>query len=191
MKRSLSFIIAFVLFISLSFSPSAAMEKNNFISNKNFNIIYSSNNNIRTATIYESDGNVNILQINDITGEVTYNGKPFEEHIIYENKNISLMSNGNNWTNPTTSIFSLSFVGFSIATIIGYLNLKYGIPNANAAYIASVVSGAGGFLYVKSVVQFNYVDYSPKVGYRLTETFHIRSDASDGPLYTRRVSGAR
>jgi hypothetical protein len=41
-------------------------------------------------------------------------------------------------------------------------------------YIASLVISAGGLLYLKSVARLNYVDYAPKIGYRLTESLHLK-----------------
>lgn len=159
-----------------------------------FEISYSQDGNIRTATIYEGDGTVNILQIDDITGKMTYNGESIHDEIIYSeepNENNSLITTRSNWGSPSTDVVSLGVAAFGTTALIGYLNLKFGIPTDEAAYIASLVIGAGGFLYLKSVTQLNYVDYAPKVGYRLTESLHLTREANDSSLFTRTMTGSR
>jgi hypothetical protein len=58
--------------------------------------------------------------------------------------------------------------------LVRYLKLKFGIPSDKAAYIANLVISAGGLLYLKSVIRLNYVHYIPKIGYRLTESLHLK-----------------
>ena len=116
-----------------------------------FDISYSQDGNIRTATIYEDDGTVNILQINDITGKMTYNGAPIHEEIIYSekpNENNSLITPSSNWRSPTTEVVSLGVAAFGKVALIGYLNLKFGIPSDEAAYITGLVISAGCWLQI-------------------------------------------
>ena len=160
------------------------------INGQNFEIIFNGYGNIRTATILENNGqNITLLEINDVTGVVTCNGRQIRTDVISTTSLGTFRTS--NWSSPTTSIVSLSFAGYTIGALVGYLQLKYNIMPEKAAYIAGLIIGAGGFLYIKGTSQYNYVDFAPKIGYRLTESFHLRSDASDPALHTRTLSGVR
>lgn len=196
----------YVIFSSYYYTvPSFAAEKNYFpdkysiesiqhynVAGQSFDISFSQEGNVRTATIYESDGSVSVLTVNDDTEVVTYNGNVLQKEVTYsEAQSSEVFASEDNWGKPITDVVSLNLASYTLAAIVGYLQLQYGIMPDKAAYIAGLIIGAGGFLYVKAVQRFNYVDYAPKVGYRTTESLHLKSDASDAPLYTRTLTGSR
>lgn len=205
MRKLVSLFLCIVMSFTLTVSAFAA-EKNYFpdeystksiqhynVAGQSFDISYSQDGHVRTATIYESNGSVSILTINDDTGVVTYNGNILQKEVIYSDAQSSPIpfASEDNWGKPVTDIVALNFTSYTLAAIVGYLQLKYGIMSDKASYIAGLIISAGGFMYVKAVQQFNYVDYAPKVGYRTTESLHLKSDASDAPLYTRTLTGSR
>lgn len=198
MKKITSLVLVFSMVLTAFIVPSVAYnEQTEAVINvaNNFDITIEKKGNIRTAVVTDlNEGTVDVVSINDETGVVTINGEVFSPIVnityIYSPA-VHSASSEDNWTAPQTSIISLSLGAFTTAAIVGYLNLKYGVPSDTAAYIAGLVIGASGFLYVKSVTQFNYVDYGTKVGYRLTESLHLKADASDAPLYTRTMTGSR
>lgn len=199
MKKIMSFMLAMVLILSTAVvSSTAYMDQSQEVSfnQSEFSIDIRQVGNTRIATVKdEKTENVDVVSINDATGEVVINGHLFTIFDSVATEQIELFgksaANEKNWSKPTTSIQSLSFASYTAGAIVGFLSLTYGVPGDTAAYIAGLVIGAGGFLYVKSVSQLNYVDYSPKVGYRLTETLHLDSQAKDAPLYSRTMTGSR
>ena len=163
------------------------------VNDETFDISFSQDGSIRTAVINEGE-KITILQIDEETDIMTYNGVPVREEVIRTKvmrERNSILSAKSNWTEPTESVTSLSFVSYSVAAIVGYLQLKYSIMPEKASYIAGLIIGAGGFLYVKSVSQYNYVDYAPKVGYKLTESLHLTEEADDKSLFKRTMTGRR
>lgn len=175
-------------------SPETTVHYN--IAGHSFDISYRQDGNIRTATIYESSGLVFVLTINDNTGVVTYNGDILREEVIRSdayltNSLLFSLDSEDNWTDPVTEVVSLSFTSYTLAGIVGYLQLKYSIMPDKAAYIAGLIIGAGGFLYVKSTRQYNYIDFSPKVGYRITESLHLTEEAEGESLFERTMTGSR
>ncbi len=196
-------LIVLVISLVLSFTTSSfSFATNNdaleytekyIVNGENFNISFSQDGSIRTAVVYENDGKtVTILQIDEETGIMTYNGVSIHEEVVHNKvlseSNSLLLSN---WTEPQESIISLALGAYTIGALVGYLQLKFGMMSDEASYIAGLIIGDSGFLYVKSITQYNYVDYAPKVGYRLTESLHLKSDASDRSLYTRTMTGSR
>ncbi len=198
MKKITSLVLVFSMVLTVFIVPSVAYnEQTEVVVNvaNNFDIAIEKKGNTRTAVVTDlNKGTVDVVSINDETGVTTINGEVFSPIVnttyIYSPA-VHSVSSEDNWTTPQTNIISLSLGAFAATAIIGYLNLKYGIPSDKATYIAGLVIGGSGFLYVKSVTQFNYVDYGTKVGYRLTESFHLKADASDAPLYTRTMTGSR
>lgn len=195
-RKAISMFLLVVMLFSTTatFANAPITTEQITVNDEIFDISYSQDGNIRTATIYEDDGTVNILQIDDITGKMTYNGELIHEEIIYSeepNENNPLITTTSNWGSPTTEVVSLSVAAFGMTALIGYLNLKFGIPSTKAAYIANLVIAGGGFLYLKSVLQLNYVDYAPKIGYRLTESLHLTRAANGTSLYNRTTTGSR
>lgn len=197
MKKFISVILSLAMLLPVIAIPSAALESSVNTSSHNIDkyiLNFQQDGNIRSVIVSSYDGKtVDAVCINDETGIVTINGSRVSrlENIPHiQQRPTSMLSKGN-WTQPQTSVQSLSFVSFASGAIVGYLALKYGVPDDKAAYIASLVIGAGGFLYVKSVTQFNYIDYSPKDGYRLPESLHLTEDANGGSLFSRTVSGTR
>lgn len=201
-RRLTTFILAVSLIVSFSINsmafagnPISEATEQFIFNDKVFDISFSQDGSIRTAVIHENDGKTTtILKMDKETGIVTHNGVPIREEVISTQllkENNLLLSSKSNWTTPTVTVTALSFAAFSTTAIIGYLSLKYGVPPAEAAYIASLIVGAGGFLYVKSVLQLNYVDYAPKVGYRLTESLHLTRNATGNSLFTRTTTGSR
>lgn len=189
------FLLVVMLFsTTTAFANAPKVTEQISVNDEIFDISYSKDGNIRTATIYEDDGTVNILQIDDTNGKMTYNGELIHEEIIYgdePNENNLLITTRSNWGSPSTNVVSHGIAALGTTALIGYLNLKFGIPSAEATYIAGLVIGAGGLLYLKSVTQLNYVDYAPKVGYRLTESLHLTRDADGSSLFTRTMTGSR
>lgn len=54
------------------------------INGENFNISFSQDGSIRIAVVYENDGKtVTILQVDEETGRMTYNGDSVHEEIVY------------------------------------------------------------------------------------------------------------
>ena len=161
----------------------------------NFDVVIEKNGNTRTAIVIDlNKATVDVVSVNDVTGVITINGEivcPITNSSFGHFSITHSTSSEDNWTAPSTSITSLALTAYSTGAIVGWLALTYGVPGPVAAYIAGLVIGAGGFLYVKAVTQFNYVDYGTKVGYRLTESLHLKSDASDEALYTRTMTGSR
>lgn len=198
MKKFISLFLTFAILLPVLIVPGAAYNesaKGYDDAIGNFDVVLGRNGNIRTATITDlTNKTVDIMSIDDNTGIVTFNGE-FLLQIVnlnhpYSVGTLSVFSE-DNWSDPQTTVRSLAWVGYTATAIIGLLSLTYGVPPATAAYIAGLVIGAGGFLYVKAVTQLNYVDYSPKVGYRLTESLHLSPEADDEPLFTRTMTGSR
>lgn len=209
MKRKLSLVMAIVMVLSFSSGVLADnnitqkepmithdkdqnMTKEQFVINgEPVDISITRDGNIYTAVIFENNGKTTtVIKVDKETGRVTYNGVPVQQELISTNAmpEIGLL---NNWRSPTTKVYSLSFLGWGIPAIVTVLSIKFGIPLSNAGNIAQIIIGAGGFLYVKEVVQLNYVDYAPKVGYRMTTSLHLTRSATGNSLFTRTVTGSR
>ena len=118
------------------------------------------------------------------------NGQSVKYNVLsIKEPNISTYSN---WGSPSTTITSLSYVSWGVGAIAGALMLKYPqMLSSKAQYIAGLVVSTGGLLYVKAVSRYNYVDYAPKVGYRLTESLHTDSKCQTAALYSQTMSGSR
>lgn len=200
MKKIVSSLLVISMMISMSTTVFAAnceslFEKSldtyqiQFVSN--YEMALQTNGAIRSMVVFDRNlGTVDIVSINDETGIITINDDTLIPVELRSQAGISSYAE-DNWTEPQTSVTSLSLATYTTGAIVGFLALKYGVPSDKATYIAGLVIGAGGFLYVKSVVQLNYVDYSPKVGYRLTESLHLTPEADGESLFVRTTTGSR
>lgn len=194
-KRFVSCVIAMVLVLSL---PANVLAYENpkkdctyyEVLGEKFEVVFSRQGNVATAKIYENEGKiVNILELNEETGDITYNGKIIEMDLILTDGVTARASS--NWGSPSTTIESLSLVSLGISTAVTLLQMKFGMGASKASSIAQIVISGSGILYVKSVTRLNYVDYAPKVGFKLTESLHLKPNASDPALYTRTTTGSR
>ena len=200
MKKIVSILLVVSMMISMSTTAFAAaresfLEKSldtyQIQSVSNYEIGLQTNGAIRSMVVFDRNlGTVDVVSIDDETGIITINDDTLIPVEIWPQAGISSYAE-DNWTDPQTTVTSLALGAYTAGAIVGFLSLKYGVPSDTAAYIAGLVLGAGGFLYVKSVTQFNYVDYSPKVGYRLTESLHLTDEADGKSLFVRTMTGTR
>ena len=155
MKKITSLVLVFSMVLTVFIVPSVAYnEQTEVVVNvaNNFDIAIEKKGNTRTAVVTDlNKGTVDVVSINDETGVTTINGEVFSPIVnttyIYSPA-VHSVSSEDNWTTPQTNIISLSLGAFAATAIIGYLNLKYGIPSDKATYIAGLVIGGSGFLYV-------------------------------------------
>ena len=167
------------------------MKEQLIVNGEAFNVSISKDGNVHTAVILEDDGKTTtVIEMDEETGEVTYNGIPVLQETISTNglTEIGILSN---WGSPSTNVYSLALVGWGIPAIVTLLSMKFGVPLSSGANIANIIIGAGGFLYVKEVVRLNFVDYVPKVGYRITTSLHVTRNPTGNSLFTRTVTGSR
>jgi hypothetical protein len=193
-RNALSLLLVFaMLFTSASvFANTPETNKQNIIHDDIVDVKYNNDKHIRTATVYEKDGTITIIGVNDTTGEVSLNGKVISNvRKIKEEQNEPLITTFSNWGEPDTTVKTLAFGTASAGVITATLQYVYGIPGKTASYIAGLVFTGGGFLYLKEVIQLNYVDYAPKVGYILTQSYHLTESASGNSLYTTTTRGSR
>lgn len=156
-----------------------------------YNIILQSDRSTRTMTVIDSElKTIDVVSIDDETGVVTINGEAVTPLSLTSRTLVGTYA-ADNWTDPVEEVISLSLVGYTTGAIVGFLSLKFGVPSEKATYIAGLVIGAGGMLYVKSIRQYNYIDYAPKVGYIVTESLHITPEAEGESLFTRTLRGSR
>jgi hypothetical protein len=154
-----------------------------------FDVEYTQDGENHKATIYKNGGKtIDTVCWNDKTNTLTYNGKPIVCETIFLE---TLPSTRSNWGSPTTEVTSLSLASYGIEAAIVFLHLKFGVPSDKATTIATLILNGTGMLYVKTVTRYNYVDYAPKVGFKITESLHTTPSASDTSLFTRSWSGSR
>lgn len=159
------------------------------IENIKFDVEYTQEGQNHKATIYKNDGkNVDIICWNEVTDVMTYNGKEIASETIFLE---TLPSTRSNWGSPSTEITSLGLASYGLEVAIVLLRLKFGVPSEKAVTIATLILQGTGMLYIKTVTRLNYVDYAPKVGFKITESLHTTPDASDTSLFSRSWSGSR
>jgi hypothetical protein len=194
-RNALSLLLVFVmLFTSTSvFANTPETNEQTIVHDDIVDVKYNNYKHIRTATVYEKDGTITIIGVNDTTGEVTHNGKVISSvrKINEEEQNEPFITTSSNWGDPNTTVKTLAFGAASAAVITATLQFFYGIPGETASYIAGLIFTGGGLLYLKEVIKLNYVDYAPKVGYILTQSYHLTRNASGNSLYTTTTRGSR
>lgn len=143
--------------------------------------------------VREENGDLSIVEFDDATGYVYVNGRNIVTVDSMTARQINLLATNDNWGEETVTTGSMDIAGLSVslvaAVIVGYFTLW----NGYAMEVAQTIVELGiSWLYFKKITQFNYEDYFPKVGYRLTEELHS-GEACNSSTYIigRTMTGKR
>lgn len=133
------------------------------------------------------NGRTDIIEFDDVTGHVYVNG-----HRITETIDVSLHSmtaTADNWGPERSEVRKMDIEGLAISLVAAVIVGYFSGWNGYAMDLAQTIVEAGiSMLYFKTITQFNYVDYSPKVGYRLTEELHSGVACDETTLLFRRTT---
>lgn len=115
-------------------------------------------------------------------------------NVISEQKNEINFKADNNWGPEDEYTTGLDVAGLSVSvmTVLLVGRLPYASAKEIASVVGLIISWGLDRIYYRGVTQFNYVDYAPKVGYKLTEEIHKNEnyDASSLMLRTS-MTGSR
>lgn len=208
MKKSISMLLVFSMMVTTFMTPIQAKNDESLfnytgetstliIDEMAIDITSDKKDNIRTATISENNGEkITTVQINDITKVMTVNGEIID-NIDTTVSELPLIDEltwtaRSNWSDPTVSIVTCNVTATTTAIALGWLFLKCPlIPFKTAQYILTTAIGLGANLYIKSVDQYNYVDYAPKVGYRHKESVHLTEECDGISYWGQEMNGSR
>lgn len=210
MKRLTSIILAVALTLTLSATPVFAAPQANTFSldfvgqteelllpdGSQSKVFSYQRGDLRVAQVTEDNGQVTIIEFDD-DGNVFVNGNnivtTLSDSDTVDNSNSILQPfAASNWTSPSVTKRTAWVEGLTVSAIaIIIAGLCPSAAGAVAIRLAGTVAGTGvKALYYKGTTSYNYVDYAPKVGYRLTEELYTDS-AYRNRIYTRSMSGSR
>lgn len=197
-KFLLSMLVAFSLVLSNSALPVMAENTitteerdmpDEIILSDGTTIKIENTNNFIRYFVPENNGTTTIVEENKKTGEVLVNGR----NVFTDMSTMIEASQRDNWGAPSVEKWSMNVAGMSIVTIATAVAAKS--HNLTVDKIAKALKKVGkelSKLYYKSILQLNYVDYSPKVGYRLTEELYTSSSYSvSSRICQSTMSGSR
>lgn len=197
-KFLLSMLVAFSLVLSNSALPVMAENTitteerdmpDEIILSDGTTIKIENTNNFIRYYVPENDGTTTIVEKNKKTGEILVNGRD----VFYDMSTTIGASQRDNWGAPSVEKWSMNVAGMSIYAIATAVAAKS--HNFRIDQIADALKKVGkelSNLYYKSTLQLNYVDYSPKVGYRLTEGLYTSSSCSaSSRICQSSMSGSR
>lgn len=135
------------------------------------------------------DGLSTLIEFDDTSGAIYVDGRNIVSHMDTVN-GIALQDN---WGPERSEVTKTDIVGLSVSVVAALIVGYYSGWNGAAMDIAQIVVSEGiPALYFKTITQYNYVDYSPKVGYRLTEELHKGPACNSSTLLLRRtMNGSR
>lgn len=150
---------------------------------------YTSDNGQRIVEVTEN-GVTDILAFDDVTGHVYVNGRRITNTIP---ASMPALVAADNWGPERVETRQLNVEGLAVSVVAAIIVGCFTSWNGDAMQLAQTVVEAGiSWLYYLSITQFNYEDYFPKVGYRLTEELHSGPECDKTTLLCRRtMTGSR
>lgn len=112
------------------------------------------------------------------SGNIYVNGRNIVSRCIETDIPLAMISTQDNWGPARVETFESDIAGLSASVVAAIIVGYYSGWNGIAMDIAQTfVSHQIPTMYFRTISQYNYVDYYPKVGYRITEEIH------SGPAY--------
>lgn len=112
------------------------------------------------------------------SGNIYVNGRNIVSRCIETDIPLAMASTQDNWGPERVETFESDIVGLSASVVAAIIVGYYSGWNGIAMDVAQTfVSHQIPTMYFRTISQYNYVDYYPKVGYRITEEIH------SGPAY--------
>ena len=134
----------------------------------------------------EADGTTTTLVRDNTNGAISIDGRIVGYVIPQETWNtISMAASGSNWKpssgEPTEYTIPIGGLGeFAITALL----MLYGVHDIPAGMVAQIVTSGVETLYYRVSFEFNYVDYSPKVGIRQKNEFFYGGGFTGEPDFT-------
>lgn len=153
---------------------------------------YSYEENLSRFILVQEESGSTLVEVDTSSGTIYVNGKAISSRISSANS-ANILASEDNWGPEREEITETEIVGLSASVVAAIIIGYYSGWNGVAMDIAQTfVSNAIPIMYFKRITQFNYVDYFPKVGYRLTEELH-NGPACDESTYVigRTMTGSR
>lgn len=127
------------------------------------------------------------------SGNIYVNGRNIVSRCIETDIPLAVASTQDNWGPEHIETFESDIVGLSVSVVAAIIVGYYSGWNGIAMDVAQTfVSHQIPTMYFRTITQYNYVDYAPKVGYRITEEIHSGPAYDDTTLVAdRTTTGSR
>lgn len=126
------------------------------------------------VNVTEEDGTVNVVEFNEITKDLYYNGELVEK-VITESP---IIARAGNWSADSPIIYNYLVQNFTLASLAAALAA---VTGGATAVVSAIIAGffyTTAWMSAKVTTYYNYVDYAPKVGWYTYSVYYAGYDAT-------------